>query len=119
MPDNSKSTLAWESFPTRSVRIDLSSATICDTFATESLGRCVARVVSSTLPGASAHRRLLVSGTQTAVAIRLRLSASPWTTTTGLRKPGPDPVGGGTSAHQTSPCEITTPFSQGPDGPPS
>jgi hypothetical protein len=101
------------------VRIDLSSATISETFATESLGRCVARAVSSTLPGASVHRKLLVNGIQTAVAIRLRLSASPWTTTTGLRKPGPDPVGGGTSAHQTSPCEITTPFSRGSGGPPS
>ena len=67
MPDNSKSTLAGDSFPTRSVRIDLSSATISETFATESLGRCVARAVSRTLPGASAHRKLLVNGTQTAV----------------------------------------------------
>ena len=62
---------------------------------------------SRTLPGASAHFRLLVRGTQTTVASRLRLSASPWTTTTGLRKPGPDTVGGGRSAHQTSPWKIT------------
>jgi hypothetical protein len=63
------------------------------------------------LPGASAHRRLLVRGTHTTVAIRLRFRASPGTTTTGLLNPGPDPVGAGRSAHQTSPCEITTRFS--------
>ena len=45
----------------------------CDTFATESFGNPVTRVVSSTLPGASAHRRLLVSGTQITVAMRLLL----------------------------------------------
>jgi hypothetical protein len=56
----------------------------------ESLGRPVARAGRSTLPGASAHRRLLVKGTQTTLLIRLRLSAGsgrfaqytwPWATT--------------------------------------
>jgi hypothetical protein len=53
---------------------------------------------------------LLVSGTQTTVEMRLRFNASPCTTTTGLRNPGPDRAGAGRSAHQTSPCEITTRF---------
>ena len=81
--------------------------TTCETFAAESLGRPVIRAVSSTLPGASAHRRLLVSGTQTTVATRLRFRASPWITTTGRRNPGPEPVGAGNSAQHTSPWEIT------------
>ena len=41
-----------------------------------------------TFPGAKAHWRLLVSGTQTTVAMRLRVKASPCTTTTGLLKVG-------------------------------
>jgi hypothetical protein len=41
--------------------------------------------------GASAHRRLLVNGTQTTVAIRLWFKASPCTTAMGLLNPGPDP----------------------------
>jgi hypothetical protein len=42
---------------------------ICDTFATESLGRPVTRARRRAFPGASAQRRLLVKGTQTTVAI--------------------------------------------------
>jgi len=60
-----------------------------------------------TLPGASAQPRLLVKGTQTTVRTRLRLSESPWTTTTGLRKPGPDPVGSWRLAQYTCPWAIT------------
>ena len=105
IPASSNSTFDRESFPTRSVSIDLSNAMTADTFATESFGRPVARAASVMLPGASAHFRLLVNGTQTAVASRLRFNASPCTTTTGLRRPGPDPFGSGTSAHQTSPPE--------------
>jgi hypothetical protein len=41
------------------------------------LGRLVVRAASSTLPGASAHFRLLVNGIQSTVAIRMRFSASP------------------------------------------
>ena len=59
------------------------------------------------VPGASAQRRLLVRGTQTTVANRLRFRASPWTTITGRRNPGPDPVGSGSSTQQTSPWAIT------------
>lgn len=45
---------------------------ICDTFATESLGNPVAFADRRTFPGAPAQMTLLVSGTHTAVAIRLR-----------------------------------------------
>jgi hypothetical protein len=64
------------SLPTHSVSRELSREMICDTLATESFGSPVARVDKPTLPGASAHFRLLVSGTQTTVEIRLWLSAS-------------------------------------------
>ena len=111
MPARRSSVLARESFPTLSTSIVLSSVTTCEAFATESLGSPVVLVESSTLPGASAQARLLVSGTQTTVAILLRFSASPCTTTTGLRNPGSDPLGTPSSAHHTSPCEITTPLS--------
>lgn len=112
-PASRRSVFARGSLPTRSVSCVLSRAITCDTFATDSLGRRVIIAVRSTLPGASAHCKLLVSGTQTTVAIRLRFKASPWTTTTGRRKPGLEPVGCGSSAHHTSPCEITTRRSQG------
>ena len=96
------------SFPTRSVKHCRSKVTICDPFATDSFGRPVTPADKRTFPGASAHVRLLVNGTQTTVASRLRFKASPWTTTTGRRNPGPDPVGSGRSAHQVSPCAIST-----------
>ena len=80
---------------------------IWEALATESLGRPVARAGRSTLPGASAHRRLLVKGTQTTLLIRLRFSASPWTTRTGLRKPGSEPVGSGRFAQYTWPWATT------------
>ena len=107
MPASSKSSFACEIRPTRSSSSVRSRATTCDTFATESFGKPVCRAVSSTFPGASAHRRLLVSGTQTAVARRLRFRGSPWTMTTGRRYPGPDPAGGGNSAQRTSPWVTT------------
>src|SRR6266511_2034320 len=81
---------------------------ICDALATESFGKPETLAGSGTLPGAPAQARLLVSGTQTTVAIRLLFSGSPCTTTTGLRKPGPEPAGAGRSAHQISPCETST-----------
>ena len=102
-PQSSKSSFAREIRPARCSSSVRSRATTCDTFATESLGRLVIPAVNSTLHGASAHRRLLVSGMQTTVATRLRFRASPWTTMTGRRKPGPEPVGGGNSAQHTSP----------------
>jgi hypothetical protein len=44
---------------------------IRETFATESLGNPVTRADKLTLPGASAHFKLLVSGTQMSVGMRL------------------------------------------------
>ncbi len=108
IPKNSSSSLPRGSRPTRFVNSSLSRVSSCDTFATESLGRPVVRAERRTFPGAKPHFRLLVSGTHTTVAIRLWFNASLWTTTTGLRKPGPEPVGAGKSAHQISPWEITT-----------
>jgi len=110
IPDRSKSSFGRGSLPARSVKSSLSTVTIWETFATESFGRPVRRAEKRAFPGAPPHLRLLVSGTQTVVARRLRFSASHCTTTTGLPKPGPDPVGAGRSAHQISPWEITIRF---------
>src|SRR6266567_1516014 len=92
---------------TRVVRRSLSTLMSWETLATDSRGRPVSRAGRGRLPGAPAHLRLLVNGTQTTVATRLRFTASNWTTATGLRNPGPEPTGSGRSAHQTSPWEIT------------
>lgn len=107
MPASSKSSQAGEIRPARCSGSDRSRARICVAFPTVSFGRPVAAAASNTLPGASAHRSLLASGTQAALANRLRFSASPWTTTTGRRNPGPEPVGSGNSARHTSSWEIT------------
>src|SRR5688572_31457366 len=96
-----------DTLPVSSVSSPRPSVTICDALATESLGRPVVRAGSSTLPGASTQRRLLVNGMHTTVLIRLRFSASPCTTKTGLRKPGPEPVGSGRLAQYTWPWAIT------------
>lgn len=76
IPASTSSVFAAESLPARAVKTDFSKAMIWETFATESLGRPVILDVRRTFPGASAHRRLLVSGTHTVVAIRLRFRAS-------------------------------------------
>jgi hypothetical protein len=81
---------------------------ICDTLATESFGNPVVLFERSPLPGAPAQTVLLVRGTHTTVAMRLRFNEFPWTTTTGRRNPGPEPVGSGKCAHQTSPCATST-----------
>ena len=107
MPERIRSSCRLESLPTSSVNSARSRVMSCELFATESLGRPVALAESITLPGASAQRRLLVNGTQTTVLRWLRLSASPWTTKTGLRKPGPEPVGSGRFAQYTWPWAIT------------
>jgi len=103
IPENTNSILERGSLLTRLVKRPLSRETIWDTFATESFGSPVARAERLTFPGAKAHFKLLVRGTQTTVEMRLWFSASPCTTTTGRRKPGPEPVGSGSSAHHTSP----------------
>ena len=107
MPERIKSSWRLDSLPTSSVSNARSNVMSCELFATEFYGRPVACAESITLPGASAQRRLLVNGTQTTVLIRLRLRASPWTTKTGLRKPGPEPVGSGRFAQYTWPWAIT------------
>src|SRR5690348_7934548 len=107
MPARIKSSWRFESLPTSSVSMARSNVMSCELFATESFGRPVAFAESITLPGASAQRRSLVNGTQTTVLIRLRLRASPWTTKTGLRKPGPEPIGSGRFAQYTWPWAIT------------
>jgi hypothetical protein len=96
------------SFAVRSVRYSLSTATICDALATDSFGRPETRAERTVFPGAVAQTILLVTGTQTTVPILLRFRWSPCTTTTGLRNPGPEPPGSGSSAHQTSPWAIST-----------
>jgi hypothetical protein len=88
-------------------------ATICETFATESRGSPVASEDSAAFPGAPASSRLDVRGTQTTVAIRLWLNAFPWTMRTGRRRPGPGPTGSGSSAHQISPCPISSRLAPG------
>jgi len=107
MPERINSNWRLGSLPTSSVSSSRSSVTICEVFATESFGYPVVRAGRVTLPGASAHPRLLVKGTQTTVLTRLRFSESPCTTTTGLRKPGPEPVGSGRLAQYTCPWAIT------------
>ena len=91
-PEWISATSSSSRWPLRSERIPRSTATIWETFATESFGSPVRSAGSVTFPGAAAHRRLLVSGTTTTVPRRLALNASPWTTTTGRRKPGPEPA---------------------------
>ncbi len=103
IPLRTTSTCRRVSLPIHSESSLRSRAVIKETLATESFGRPVTLAFNKMLPGAFAHFRLLVRGTQVMVAIRLRFSASHWTTTTGRLKPGPDPVGSPRSAHQTSP----------------
>lgn len=113
IPASTSSRSASLRCPTRSESTARSTVTICETLATESFGNPVRSAGISTLPGAAAQRRLLVSGTTTTVAIRLALNASPWTTITGRRNPGPDPVEGGRDAQTMSPWLTTTRCARG------
>ena len=76
IPEKMPVTCLLGAFPFRSINCRLSIVTNCDTLATESRSSPVCLAVSSTLPGAIDHRRLLVRTTQTTVAIWLRLSGS-------------------------------------------
>src|SRR5215470_4520031 len=107
MPVRINSSWRLATLPTSSVIRSRSRVTICEALATESLDKPVALAGRSTLPGASAQTRLLVNGTQTTVRIRLRFSASPCATITGLGNTGLEPVGSGKSAQYTCPWEIT------------
>src|SRR5215467_6870548 len=60
IPEKSNSNLWRGSLLTRSLRRDLSKEMTCETFATESFGNPVTRADRLTLPGASAHFKLLV-----------------------------------------------------------
>ncbi len=95
-------------FPIRLLRYVRSTANSCDALATESFGRPATLAGKKVFPGAASHDRLLVSGTHTTVASRLRFSGLPWTTTTGRRNPGAEPDGIGRSAHQISPWATST-----------
>lgn len=77
MPWRISATCLAGSRPTRSARKARSIAMIWEALATESLGKPVALAGSRVFPGASAQTRLLVQGTQTTVAIRLRFRAFP------------------------------------------
>ena len=79
-------------FPIRLLRYVRSTANSCDALATESFGRPATLAGNNVLPGAASQDRLLVSGTQTTVARRLRLGGLPCTTTTGRRNPGAEPA---------------------------
>ncbi len=94
--------------PTGSSSSTRPSAVTRETFATESRSRPVERAGKRRLPGASASRRLPVRGTTITVATRLRFRAFPCTTTTGRRKPAPEPTGAGMFAQHTSPRTITS-----------
>jgi hypothetical protein len=126
MPDSINSNWRLDSFPTSSVSSSRSRVMIREALATESLGRPIVRAgrsqrrgrpvclpsrtgdhIGSPLQFFCETKPLPVKGTQTTVLMRLRLRASPWTTTTGLRNPGPDPVGSGRFAQYTWPWAIT------------
>jgi hypothetical protein len=75
-PNRIRPSCRLETFPARSVSCCLSTAVTKDSVATESFSKPVAALGKSTFPGACAHFKLLVKGTQTTVPIRLRFSAS-------------------------------------------
>ena len=85
MPSSTRWMRRSLSWPTSSSRIPRSIAATSELFATASCGSPVLSLLSSTLPGSLARRRLLVSGTITTVRMRLRLKALLCTTTTGRR----------------------------------
>jgi hypothetical protein len=126
MPERINSNWRLDSFPTSSASSSRSRVMIWEALATESLGRPVARAgrsqrrgrpvclpsrtgdhIGSPLQFFCETKPLLVKGTQRTVLMRLRLRASPWTTRTGLRKPGPEPVGSGRFAQYRWPWAIT------------
>lgn len=96
IPARGSSNLARDTLPTRSVR-SLSTVTIWEALATESFGRPVRRDERETFPGASAHRRLLVNGTHTTVAISTDsgrpLDNDDWPSKTGTGSGGSGQIG--------------------------
>lgn len=76
MPSITALSLERDNLPVRSLTRLRSIVTTCDTFATDSLESPVARLLNKTFPSASAHRTLLVSGTQIVVDNELLFKAS-------------------------------------------
>ena len=98
---------------TLSVSSVLSMVKICETLTTEGLDNPDSALAVRTLPGASASAKLDVITATMAVEMRLSLKGSDWITRTGLRKPGPEPDGGGKVAHQISPRFTAQPLELG------
>ncbi len=80
-----------------------SSVMICETLTTDGFERPESDLPSRTFPGASASAKFEVTMATITVAMRLSLNGFDWTTTTGRLNPGPEPVGSGSEAHQSSP----------------
>lgn len=93
--------------PGRALTLDVSSerskVMSCETLITEAFGSPASDFAKRTLPGAAAKARLDVTTATMTVAMRLSLKGFDCTTTTGRRKPGPDPVAAGREAHHNSP----------------
>jgi hypothetical protein len=96
------------SFPKRFVRNDLSTVTICDTFATDGIDSPVPLTGRRTFPGASVKRRFEVMATAITVLMRLSLKLFAETISNGRRNPGVDLAGFGNEADQISPRRMTT-----------
>src|SRR5690625_2050872 len=92
-----------ESDFTFEVSNERSSVMSCDTLTTEAFGNPPSDLLKRTLPGAAAKPKLEVTTATMTVAMRLSLNGFDWTTRTGRRKPGPEPVGPGNDAHHNSP----------------
>ncbi len=92
---------------TFSVRNALSSVMIWLTLITESLLSLDSFFGNKLLPGASISRRLDVMTAARTVFILLSLKLFEDTMTTGLRNPGPEPLGSASEAHHISPLFIT------------
>jgi len=75
----------------------------CEMLTTEGLDSPESVLCRRTFPGADSMARLVVMIATMTEAMRLSLKALDCMTRTGRRNPGPEPVGGGNDAHQTSP----------------
>lgn len=102
-PSSTSRNLAGGNLPTRPVRNDLSSVTICETLTTDARPKPTLRLESSTLPGAAASCVVDVIAATTTVPMRLRVNSSLCRMTTGRLNPGSEADGSGRSAHHTSP----------------
>jgi hypothetical protein len=99
-PDSPRVSARLEGSPGRDIREAFGTVTTWDAFAAESFGSPVPPDFNNSFSGPSARLRLLVKGTQTMVAIRLRLKALRWTTSAGRRNRRSKPTGSPKSAHQ-------------------